>query len=196
MNRSDVTELYYITQITNVPSILKHGILSNKLSLKLPHDSIAMPELQAKRENKRIPGAGMLHDYANLYFDAHNPMLSKRRDRNNEICILRINATVLELPDVIIADRNAAKDYARFYSAKDGLAALDKDKIYARYWTNAHDQYEAWDLKAVKCAEVLVPGKITPDYILGAIVANQTALESLGNKESGLPIEIKSGIFF
>jgi hypothetical protein len=196
MNRSDVTGLYYITQITNVPSILKQGILSNRLSSKLPHDSIAMPEMQDKRENKRIPGAGMLHDYANLYFDAHNPMLSKRRDRNNEICILRISATILELPSVIVADRNAAKDYARFYSAKDGLVALDKDKIYARYWTNARDQYEAWDLKAIKCAEVLVPGKIAPDYILGALVANQIALESLRKLESKLPVEIKNGIFF
>ncbi len=80
MNRADVTELYYITAIANVPSILKHGILSHKLAERLPHDSVAMPEIQERRSNKQIPGAGQLHDYANLYFDAHNPMLSKRRD--------------------------------------------------------------------------------------------------------------------
>ena len=196
MNRSDVTELYYITPIENVPSIMKHGILSHNLSSRLSPRTVAMPEMQDKRENKRIPGAGMLHDYANFYFDAHNPMLSKVRVYNNEICILRIIATILELPSVIVADRNAAKDYARFYSAKDGLVALDKDKIYARYWTNARDQYEAWDLKAIKCAEVLVPSKIAPDYIMGAFVANQIAFESFQRLESKLPVEIKNGIFF
>jgi hypothetical protein len=196
MNRSDVTELYYITPIENVPSIMKHGILSHNLSSRLLHRTVAMPEMQAKRENKRIPGARMLHDYANLYFDAHNPMLCKRQDLNNGICVLKIEDTVLNLPDVIVADRNAAKDYARFYSAKDGLTALDKDKIHARYWTNARDQYEAWDLKAIKCAEVLIPNRVEPKYILGAFVANQIAFESFQKLESKLPVEIKNGIFF
>jgi hypothetical protein len=196
MNRSDVTELYYITPIENVPSIMKHGILSHNLSSRLSHSTVAMPEMQDKRKNKRIPGAGMLHDYANLYFDAHNPMLCKRQDLNDSICVLRIEDSVLDLPNVIVADRNAAKDYARFYSAKDGLVALDKDKIYARYWTNARDQYEAWDLKAIKCAEVLILNRVEPKYILGSLVANQTALESLRQFESKLPIEIKNGIFF
>ena len=196
MNRSDVTELYYITQITNVPSILKQGILSNRLSSKLPHDSIAMPEMQDKRENKRIPGAGMLHDYANLYFDAHNPMLSKRRDRNNEICILRISATILELPSVIVSDRNAASGYVRFYPVNEGLTAINKERLFAMYWTHPGNQYEEWSHKSYKCAEVLVPCKIAPEYILGALVANQVALESLRKLEMELPVEIKSGIFF
>ena len=29
MNREDVTELHYITAIANLPSILRHGILSH-----------------------------------------------------------------------------------------------------------------------------------------------------------------------
>jgi hypothetical protein len=196
MDRSDVIELYYITRITNVPSILKQGILSNRLSSKLPHDSIAMPEMQDKRENKRIPGAGMLHDYANLYFDAHNPMLSKRRDRNNEICILRISATILELPSVIVSDQNAASSYVRFYPVNEGLTAINKERLFARYWTHPGNQYEEWSHKSDKCAEVLVPRKIAPEYILGALVDNQVALESFRKLERELPVEIKGGIFF
>ncbi len=196
MNRSDVTELYYITRITNVPSILKRGILSNKLSSKLPHDSIAMPEMQDKRENKRIPGAGMLHDYANLYFDAHNPMLSKRRDRNSEICVLRINATVLGLPSVIISDKNAASDYVHFYPAKDGLVALDKDTVFAPFWLHPENPVAEWRHKSAKCAEVLIPNRVEPNYILGAFVANQIAFELFQKLESKLPVEIKGGIFF
>jgi hypothetical protein len=196
MNCSDVTELYYITRITNVPSILKRGILSNKLSSKLPHDSIAMPEMQDKRENKRIPGAGMLHDYANLYFDAHNPMLSKRRNRNNEICILRISATILELSGIIVSDQNAASDYVLFYPVKEGLKAIDKERLFAQYWTHPGNQYEEWAHKSAKCAEVLIPNRVEHNYILGAFVANQIAFESFQKLESKLPVEIKGSIFF
>jgi len=56
----------------------------------------------------------MLHDYANVYFDAHNPMLSKCRNRNDEICVLRLNPNVLDFPGVIVTDRNAATDLVRF----------------------------------------------------------------------------------
>lgn len=66
MNRADVTELHYIAAIANVPSILKHGILSHTLAAELAHDSVAMPEIQERRRNKQIPGAGPLHGYANF----------------------------------------------------------------------------------------------------------------------------------
>jgi hypothetical protein len=102
---------------------MQYGILSHELSKKLPHKSVAMQEIQYKRKNKKIPGARKLHQYANLYFDAHNPMLSRRRDQNNQICVLRIDISVLDLPNVIITDRNAASGYVRFYPEKEGEPA-------------------------------------------------------------------------
>jgi hypothetical protein len=197
MDRSDVTELYYITPIANVLSIMQHGILSHNLSFQVPHDSVAMKEIQERRKDKAMPGTNKhLHDYANFYFDAHNPTLSKLRNFNNEICILRINAKILELPGVIISDRNASADYVSFKPVKDGLAALDKNEIYARYWTNARNQYEAWELKSKKCAEVLVPNKVEPGYILSAYVANQQALDAFNQLNTALSVCIKNGIFF
>jgi len=175
---------------------MKFGIVSNELSKKLSHGSLAMEEIQTKRKNKRIPGARRLHQYANLYFDAHNPMLSKRRNQNNQICILRVNTSVLDVPDAIISDRNAASDWARFNTVIDGLAALDKDKIYARYWTNANNQYDLWENKSTKCAEVLIPDKVEPKYILGAYVANKTALKAFKKLKIQLTVCIKSDIFF
>lgn len=197
MNRSDIKELYYISPIANVLSILEHGILSHNLSTKLLHDSVAMQEIQDRRRNKRIPGIKKrLHDYANLYFDAHNPMLSKCRSQNNEICILCINSYVLDLPDIVISDRNAASDWARFYNCTEGLKALDKNKLYSEYWTNARNQYEAWELKSIKCAEILVPDKVESKYIIGAFVANQTVLDAFEKLKYGLTVCIKNGIFF
>ena len=197
MNRSDIKELYFITPIVNVPSVMEYGILSYNLSIKLPHRSIAMQEMQEKRKVKKIPGTKKkLHDYANLYFDAHNPMLSKRRDQNAEICVMRINSKVIDLPDVIIADQNASSDYVRFYPVSKGLEAIDKDRLFARYWTHRDSQYEEWAHKSVKCAEVLIPSKVEPRYILGAYVANQKALDSIKNLRMDLTVCIKSDIFF
>ena len=114
MTRDEVTELHFIAPIANVPPIVEHGILCHKGAVQIEHHSVAMAEIQERRTNKRIPGAGPLHDYANLYFDAHNPMLSRLRAQNDDICILCVDPTVLDLPGVIIADRNAASDWVRF----------------------------------------------------------------------------------
>lgn len=196
MDRSDVKELYNITPIDNVLSITRYGILSHELSSRLPHDSVAMQEIQDRRTNKQIPGARKLHEYANLYFDAHNPMLSKLRACNTEICVLRVADAVLDLAGVIITDRNAASDYARFYTVSEGLAAIDKDRLFAQSWIHQENQRDQWAHKSAKCAEVLVPDKIEPEYILGAYAANQTALDAFSRLNSGLTVCIKSDIFF
>jgi len=196
LERADVKELYCITPIANVHSIMEKGILSYELSKKLSRESLAMEEIQGRRKNKKIPGARKLHEYANLYFDAHNPMLCKKQDQNNQICILCVSPSVLDLPDVVISDRNAAADYPRFYTVKEGLAALDKNKIYARYWTNAQNQYDLWEHKSIKCAEVLIPDRVEPEYIRGAYVANRTALKAFQRLNIQLTVSIRSDIFF
>lgn len=98
MNRGEIIELYFIAPIVNVPSIMQHGILSYKLAQQVAHDSVAMQEIQERRKDKQIPNARKLHEYANLYFDAHNPMLSKLREKNDEICILRVDNSILSYP--------------------------------------------------------------------------------------------------
>jgi hypothetical protein len=123
-------------------------------------------------------------------------MLCKRQDQNNRICILCVNSLVLDLPDVVISDRNAASDWAKFSTVSDGLAALDKNKIYARYWTNVNNQYDAWECKSIKCAEVLIPDRVEPKYIIGVYVANQTALKAFKKLKIQLTVCIKSDIFF
>ncbi len=76
------------------------------------------------------------------------------------------------------------------------MAALDKNKIYATYWTNANNQYDAWESKSIKCAEVLVPDKVEPEHVLGVYVANQTALKAFKKLKIQLTVFIKSDIFF
>jgi len=196
VNRADVSELHYITPIENVPSILEHGILANRQAARLTHTSVAMEEVQDRRRNKQIPGARPLHEYANLYFDAHNPMLSRRRDQNDVICVLRIDPAGLDLPGVIVADRNAASDYVRFYRAADGIRALDREMVFARFWINAADPFDEMIRKSVKCAEVLAPDQLEPRFVIGAYVANERALWVFQALNTQLPVAVNSGMFF
>ena len=196
MNRADVTELHYITAIANLPSIFRHGILSHNLADRLAHDSVAMPEIQERRRNKKIPGARFLHDYANLYFDAHNPMLSRCRGRNGEICVLQINPSVLDIPEAIIADRNAASDWTSFWPVTDGLSVISRERVLARYWTHPDDPYDEMKHKSEKCAEVLVPDRVDVRYIIGAYVANPVALAEFQRFNSQLSVLVRSDMFF
>lgn len=196
MNRSDVTELHYITAIANVPSIMQHGILSHVLAGRLEHDSVAMPEIQQIRENKQIPGARSLHEYVNLYFDAHNPMLSKCRNHNDEICVLRIASAVLDQPGVIVTDRNAASGWARFWPVAAGLGKIDGERLFARYWTHRDNPYEEMNHKSEKCAEVLVPDRVEVRYIVGAYVVNQVAQLTFQRLNAGLAVQIDGDMFF
>src|SRR4030043_1442328 len=196
MTRDEITELHFIAPIANVLPIMKHGILCHKRAGKVDHHSVAMAEIQERRTNKRIPGAGTLHDYANLYFDAYNPMLSKLRAQNDDICVLRIDAKVLDLPGVIIADRNAASDWVRFSPLIEGLKAIDWERGFARYWTHPQDLYHEMSHKSEKCAEVLVPDCVMPCYLIGVYVANERALSQFQQLNINLPICIRSDIFF
>lgn len=196
MNREDITILYYIAPLANVPSIMRLGILSHQLAQSIDHNSLAMREIQERRQNKQIPGAGELHQYANLYFDAHNPMLSKIRNKNDVICVLQVSTQVLELSGVIISDLNAAADFATFYPVAEGLRLINKDRVFSRYWNHPENLFEARRHKKEKCSEVLVPDCISPKFIVGAYVANETALAQFQQFNIKLPVSIKSDIFF
>ena len=190
-----IKELHYISPIVTVPSIITHGILSHRRAEQLPHVDISMDEVQQRRSQKSVPGGKNLHEYANLYFDAHNPMLSRRRENNSDICILRVLPEVLYLPDVIITDRNASSDYVRFFNFPMGLQYVDEEKIYAQYWTD-NDPFIYMEKKSKKCAEVLVPDKVDPAYIFAAYVYDENSKEKLLNMGFGRQVDIKPGIYF
>lgn len=196
MNRADVTELHYITAIANVTSILQNGILSHTLAAELRHDSVAMPEIQAIRQNKQIPGARRLHEYANLYFDAHNAMLSRVRGHNSTICVLDVEPGVLDLPGIIVTDRNAASGWVSFLPPVEGLEAINRDRLFARSWKHPEDMYDEMSHKSEKCAEVLVPDRVEAAFVVGAYVANQNALKTFQALETALPVRIRNDMFF
>lgn len=182
--------------IGNISSVLEHGILSHERASKLPHASVAMEAIQERRDKKQVPGGLKLHQYANLYFHARNPMLFKRKEQAQagHICVLRISIGVSKLQGAVFTDCNASSDYVRFYHP-DQWRYLPFDDIYALDWRNP-DQITFFRNRSRKCAEVLIPHQVKAEFFVGAWVATTEASAKLGATGFPLPIEVNRDLFF
>lgn len=178
----------------NIPSVVTNGILSYESSAKLAHASVAMAEVQQRRDNKQVPGGLQLHQYANLYFHARNPMLYLRLAQAPALSILRVSCDVLALPGVVLTDQNAASDYVRFLAPRQ-ISEIDMDLVYAEDWRD-QDRITYFRRKAAKCAEVLVPRRVPPHFLIGAHVVDAAARDNLGVVGFTLPISVTPALFF
>lgn len=194
MDRHEVRELQYIAPLANLPSIAQVGILSHRRAERVPHSSVALEEIQALRQ-KAVPQGRFLHEYANLYFDARNPMLSRRLDRHREICVIAVHPDVLDLDDVVITDGNAASKYTRFSPSPRGLSTVNSELTFAERWTH-QDQIEYWRRKSAKCAEVLVPNLVPVDYLMHVYVSCEEALERGHALKLDIEIRVNRHLFF
>jgi hypothetical protein len=191
VERQDIRELHYIAQIANIPSILRLGILSHTRAANIPHVSVSNDDVQFRRSGINVPESGgcKLHEYANLYFDARNPMMMSLQQSHQDLCALRVLSTVLDLPRVKVTDINASKENALFYSASDGIQRIDRRIVFSKRWYS--DEY-----KAKKQAEVLVPDQVPPAFITGAYVSCEPArTHAVALTVGKLQIEVKPSIF-
>lgn len=195
MERSELKELHYITAIDNIPSILEHGILSNRGSRKVRHISIAMQEIQERRAKIVVPGGRSLHEYACLYICGRNVMLYIRRGGHEELCVIQVNPTVLDLPGVVITDANASSDYVRFAAAPNGLQIVDRELTFAERWTDP-DLIAYYRKNSAKCAEVLVPDCVPRKYLIGCCVSCLRAQERVASVAPELPVTVDANLFF
>lgn len=189
------TGLYNIQAIDNIPSIMQRGLLSNEKASRIKHKSIAMQEIQERREAVMIPNGMPLHRYANLYFDPKNPMLYKRKNENDSICILKFDRSILDFEGVIVSDRNASSGYASFYPPEIGLSEIDFRLVFASDWTD-DDLYAYYRKKSIKCAEVLVPYLIPYDYVVCAAVCSEDAQIKLEDSGFDRRIYVEPDFFF
>lgn len=124
-----------MVSIVNLGSIARQGILSNNRMHGTAHDSIADPSVQDRRDKVRVPGKNgsrELHSYANLYFNARNAMMYRRFDRHAEICVVQVSPEILDLPDVVLTDCNAASGWCKFLPSPNGLNDIDGNLVFAR----------------------------------------------------------------
>ena len=185
---------YNIMPINNITSVINNGILSFYATQSIAHASIALTTVQERREQVIIPNGGKLHSYANLYFTYHNPMMYKRKDEAESLCILAIDLSVINIPGCILSDRNAAANLVKFYSPEDGFNKIDFDSVYAENWVDPNDPFSP--KKQIKCAEILIPNCVPFSYIKGAYVLNNSSENQLIQQGFNKAIKINRHVFY
>ncbi|MFG2598464.1 DUF4433 domain-containing protein [Streptomyces sp. NPDC048462] len=180
----------------NLESIARFGLLSHHAAEKIPHHSVASASVQDNRVNKCIPGGGLLHSYVNTYFHARNSMMFKlMADGVRELVVIRIASSVLELPDVVVSDGNAATGTTRFFPSPGGLAHLNADRVYAESWNSA-DVWEKAERKRMRSAEVLVPDSVLPEYFIGCYTLNNADAAVCSGIAPFWKVEVNANVYF
>lgn len=199
MDRSELAELQCIQPIANLASIAELGILCHNLAEEVDHVDVSDQRVQDLRHGKVVPhesGHGReLHDYANAYICARNPMMHVRRHRHTELAVLRLSCNVLDLAEAIVADGNAASKYTSFRASLGGLTAINEEVTFMGDPRHA-DQIEEWRRTREQCAEVLVPECIPPEHIVGGYVSCEASLETVLALSLPWPTTINPRMFF
>jgi O-acetyl-ADP-ribose deacetylase (regulator of RNase III) len=175
--KPQIKSLYYITHISNLQSILTHGILSHRYITdnQIQYTTIYDAEIVGHRQLKTTPDDQSLWEYANVYFQARNPMLYRvvHEIGAEEIVILGIAPRVLEAPGVYITDGNAANNVTEFYNLKEGIKVITEiwNTLTGEWWNSADGS------KRKIMAECLVPSSIPPDLIHSIFVKNHNVAD-------------------
>ena len=181
MGQGQFRELYYITHINNIPSILQRGILSHEIVEKenIEYTPIYDEEIIANRREKKAPNGKSLWCFANLYFQPRNPMLYRVicEKSTDDVVVLAVNPVILKRGDIFVSTGNAAcaaTDILPHSQFKKALYEI-KDDIKKEYWKEEDGS------KRKIMAECLVPDVVPPDNIMAIYVANREALNKLKN---------------
>lgn len=198
MRKLDIRNLYYITHINNLPSILEKGILSHERieQEKVRSTRIYNADIVNSRKEKSTPDQKSLWSYANLYFQPRNPMMYRVVHENGakDLVVVSVAKEILQTPGVFIADGNAANAPTQFYFPSNGLKILRQQwKIVQNEWWNTLD-----GSKRKIMAECLVPNSVSPEFINSVYVADektQSRLSSMVGYRS-IPVIPEPKMFF
>lgn len=188
-------ELYYITHIDNIPSILKQGILSHDRieAERIPYTPIYDAQIVADRRERKAPNGKNLGNFANVYFQPRNPMLYRVlcEKSPNDIAVIAVQGGVMKNEDAFITTGGAANSLSEILPFKRDLLARIRDDIDKEWWSELDGS------KRKIMAETLVPDVITPELIRTIYVANHDVATKLkADKRISLPIIPEPVMFF
>lgn len=196
---SGYNNLYYITHVGNLESILNLGIYSNNLisQNRIKHFDLSDTEVQEIRGNKFIGNSVNLHDFVNLFFNPRNSMLYRLLDNNDpyDICILEIDITVLNEMDAFVGDGIVAKCTTLARNSKEGLKLLHYDEVFRENWNDPNPYIKDMQRSKVS-AEALIKNRVNVDKIKQVIVQDDYAKDLLSKYKINIPISVKPYLFF
>jgi O-acetyl-ADP-ribose deacetylase (regulator of RNase III) len=184
MGKHDIKNLYYITHVKNLSSILNYGIFSHALieERKIDFTRIYDLNIVSHREQKQAPNGKSLWTFANLYFQPRNPMLYRVTNEKgkDEIAVVAIKSDVMNKDDIFVSTGNAASLASDILPAQEGLKEIAKmKKIMTNDWWSDTD-----GSKRKIMAECLVPNIIPPEFI-DSIYVSSHYIQAKVEKELG-----------
>jgi hypothetical protein len=193
-----VKNLYYITHVNNIPSILERGVLSHDLVKAEGIHPMAIydEDIISSRKNKTTPDGKSLWSYANFYFQPRNPMLFRVTCEKSidNIAVIALRADVLNQQGTLVTDGNAASGPSMFYSPSQLSNVLSRigKQLDEKYWSEQDGS------KRKIMAEILVPDKASPEFIESIYVANYDVCDKVRQliQTSSLPIIPQPEMFF
>lgn|SRR5487761_88742 len=195
--KREIRELYYITHVDNIASIIANGILSHTLIQQkgIRFTPIYDAQIVASRQQRKTPSGSSLWEYANLYFQPRNPMMYRvaLEKSTKSLAVVGVKRGVLSLPDIFVTDGNAASRETNFYplgTTRNMLPLIVRETD--KQWWNTLD-----GSKRRIMAECLVPKLVPPDYIEELIVSDHEVAERVRERVgSDFDVVSHSEIFF
>jgi len=193
-------EIYYITHIDNLPSILDKGIFCHKRieEEKIQFTPIYDAKIVESRKNIKTPDSRSLWDFANLYFQPRNAMLylvvffsGKNID---DIIVIGVKSSILERSDIFITTGGAASPHSNILPASEVKKSIKniREKVDKEWWASEDGS------KRELMAECLVPDKVSPDWIQEIYVPSRSAFAKVQKLIGGtkIPVIPEPSIFF
>lgn len=183
--------IYHITEISNLPSIIHNGLVSDALLANVPHAVIGYSNIKERRMTEyRVPCCGnrFVGEFVPFYYCPRSPMLYTINNGNtgkpagHQKEIVHLVTTVSRVAHLgrawAISDGNAGAAAVSFASDMNALERmLDWDAIKALDWRGRTRQ---------KMAEFLVADAVPWTSIFGIGVIDQTAAQRVHEVLNGV----------
>lgn len=176
--------LYYLTPVKNLYSVLELGILSRREveKLQIENDDFSISNIQAIRANKTVElsdkSKRKLHELVPLFFNKNNATIKTKAKRleDDKLCILEIDYQVIldeEIDtELVISIGNAStsENFVRNLSHFEKEIKIDVKNIIEE----EIDDY--WRYKNERMSELLIYPKIRKEFIKKIFVSNKKNL--------------------
>lgn len=197
MSSSQLTYIYHITHIDNLPMILDAGGLfsdTRKATLPALPTSIAYEDIKEKRARKMVTcgPAGCVADYVPFYFAPKSPMLYTISRGNiqgrKESDIVYLVSTVEHVCGrglgYIFTDGHPIMAFTSFYDSLNNLDQVDWQLMESNYW---NDIATDMDRKRRRQAEFLVRDFFPLDLVGLVATSNEHVRKSVASLLECLP---------